>query len=143
VTTEPRDTVAPSAFAALEKRCFPNPWGEKAFLVAPHRRYLSLWNEDACLAYLAALVVAGAMELLRIAVHPRYRRQGLARTLMTELMIRGVREGVARLFLEVSDTNAGAIAFYKERGFAITGRRRDYYGSGEDALIMSRALDQT
>jgi ribosomal protein S18 acetylase RimI-like enzyme len=42
--------------------------------------------------------------------------------------------------LEVRPDNAAAQALYARHRFARAGLRRDYYGRGEDALIMSREL---
>ena len=41
------------------------------------------------------------------------------------------------LHLEVRADNAAAIGLYQAMGFAADGRRRDYYGRGHDALLMS------
>jgi len=40
--------------------------------------------------------------------------------------------------LEVRRENAEAIALYRSFGFTERGVRRNYYGRGQDAIIMSR-----
>jgi ribosomal protein S18 acetylase RimI-like enzyme len=73
---------------------------------------------------------AGEWELLQVEVQEGFRRRGLARALLAAAL-----EGT--VFLEVRASNAGAIALYSTLGFAITGRRRDYYSAPrEDALVM-------
>ena len=42
--------------------------------------------------------------------------------------------------LHVDETNAAAIALYCSMGFAVSGRRVDYYRMGRSALAMELAL---
>ena len=44
------------------------------------------------------------------------------------------------MFLEVSIGNQAALALYGKLGFQPVGRRRAYYSSGEDALILKACL---
>ena len=79
-------------------------------------------------------------EILSFAVAPEARREGLARALLSEVMVSASAEGVAAMFLEVDAGNAPAIALYKSAGFQQVGRRRRYYRNGADALVLRRAL---
>jgi ribosomal-protein-alanine N-acetyltransferase len=79
---------------------------------------------------------AGTGEILLIAVHPQRRRQGIARRLMETLMAAWREEHVSEGFLEVSATNAAAIALYRRYGWTEIGLRRGYYRDGTDALTM-------
>lgn len=83
---------------------------------------------------------ADEAELLRVGVHPRARRRGLASGLLTEGFAWASRMGARRVFLEVSARNEPALALYLAHGFAPCGRRRGYYGPGEDALLLSLDL---
>jgi ribosomal-protein-alanine N-acetyltransferase len=47
-------------------------------------------------------------------------------------------EGAARVTLEVRRYNHPAIALYERLGFRRVGERRNYYGGGEDALLMEK-----
>ena len=76
---------------------------------------------------------AGDREILNLAVDPDHRRQGVAGTLLRELL----RQISGPLFLEVRAGNRTALSFYGKLGFAETGRRRFYYRNPvEDAIIM-------
>ncbi len=44
------------------------------------------------------------------------------------------------MLLEVRPDNASAIALYRRLGFSPVTTRRDYYGPGQDALVMLRTL---
>jgi ribosomal-protein-alanine N-acetyltransferase len=72
-------------------------------------------------------------EILSLATHPKHRRKGVARALVHEFC--SAHKG--DVFLEVRESNDGAIAFYESMGFEKTGVRHAYYGdSGEGAIMM-------
>lgn len=72
-------------------------------------------------------------EILSIATHPSYRRKGLARALIHEFC--AAHKG--NIFLEVRESDVGAIAFYEALGFSRTGVRHSYYAdNGDGAIIM-------
>ncbi len=74
-------------------------------------------------------------ELLRVAVLPASRRQGLARRLITAGLSLLRAGGVTECFLEVRPDNASALAVYHALGFRLAGRRERYYRDGSDALL--------
>ena len=70
-------------------------------------------------------------------VKKEYRRQGIARRMLSELMREGRDEGIGRFTLEVRASNEAAIALYRGLGFYQEGVRKNYYESPrEDALIL-------
>lgn len=72
-----------------------------------------------------------------IAVVPAHQRQGIARQLMTELLIRARKAGMKCSTLEARAGNEPAISLYEKLGFSITGRRKGYYPDNkEDAVVM-------
>jgi len=75
----------------------------------------------------------GECEILTVAVAPRYRRQGIARTLFAALLsdFRGT------IYLEVRPSNEIARKFYKSLGFDELTIRAAYYQSPpEPAIVM-------
>jgi len=83
-------------------------------------------------------VVSG--HLITIDVDVAARRLGVGGLLLgaAEAYLRA--EGIARLTLEVSEENAGAMAFYSRFRFAAIGRIPNYYAGGVTALVMEKAL---
>jgi ribosomal-protein-alanine N-acetyltransferase len=79
-------------------------------------------------------------EILTLAVAPTARRRGVGKALVEAAVIDAARNGAKALFLEVAEGNVAARALYAAAGFHQTGRRRRYYASGEDALVLTRAL---
>ena len=108
--------------AELERQCFSDPW--------------------TVLGYAEVRVILDEGTLERIAVAPRYRRQGIAEALLDAYIQYG-REHLAFLTLEVRAGNAPAIALYEKLGFREVGRRKNYYrAEHEDALLMTVEFDR-
>jgi [ribosomal protein S18]-alanine N-acetyltransferase len=135
-----------AALAALEAAAFADPWSE-AMLAAEvaHPRALVLLapgqdGGSGLDAYACFLEAAGEAELLRVAVTPARRRQGLARRLLVDAFARLHAAGVTSCHLEVRPANLAALALYRALGFVVCGRRRLYYRDGSDALVLRRAL---
>ena len=78
-------------------------------------------------------------EILNLAVKPEFRRQGLGQALVHVVLERFCRDGALQAFLEVRESNHGAISFYRRLGFREIGRREGYYSDPpEAALVMAR-----
>ncbi|MFB2549868.1 GNAT family N-acetyltransferase [Ensifer soli] len=94
--------------------------------------------------FVLARAVAGEAEILSIATDPRVERTGLGWRLMLAAMREARARNAEEIFLEVDETNAGAIAFYGRLRFETAGRRRAYYagagGARTAALVMRHDL---
>jgi ribosomal protein S18 acetylase RimI-like enzyme len=74
---------------------------------------------------LAALVLGSRVSpqsghITQLCVHPSYRRQGLARMLLSVAAAHFVRQGVSEISLTVTEANANAIELYKNEGYDCT-----------------------
>ena len=130
------------AVAELEKRCFNDPWSVNSIRSEVNNR-LSLWivamDGEVLTGYVGSQSVLGWADMMNLAVAPEYRRQGIAQTLVNELIRRLQGNDVSCLTLEVRASNAPAISLYKKMGFAEVGRRPNYYRNPrEDALILRK-----
>ncbi|MBI4515932.1 MAG: ribosomal protein S18-alanine N-acetyltransferase [Deltaproteobacteria bacterium] len=130
----------------IERQSFPQPWTAGLFLhelKLPFSRTLLLRScngSPAALGYICRWLVAEEVHILNVAVHPDYRGRGFGR-LLVETIIHEARTAGARLVtLEVRRHNAAALRLYRKLGFAEKGVRRNYYGRGDDAIIMTREL---
>lgn len=77
------------------------------------------------------------VEILNIAVHPKYQSQGIGTNLMHKAI--NYYSDVTSVFLEVATDNQTAISLYKKIGFEIVGKREKYYNRNNkdiDAWIM-------
>ncbi|MBE6921357.1 MAG: ribosomal-protein-alanine N-acetyltransferase [Ruminococcaceae bacterium] len=128
--------------AQLEKQCFSDPWSENSVASELNNR-LSLWLvalDGATVAgYIGSQSVGDEADMMNVAVHPDYRRRGIARELVMGLVAALGEKGVHSLALEVRASNAPAIALYEQLGFTQVGRRPNYYRNPkEDALILRK-----
>lgn len=72
-------------------------------------------------------------EILNLAVAAAFRRKGIATALLEQELARG---GIH--FLEVRESNRGALALYGKIGFVCAGRRAEYYRSPVEAAIVMK-----
>jgi ribosomal-protein-alanine acetyltransferase len=80
--------------------------------------------------FMASRSVEDETEILNVAVHPNFRRRGVATRLIESI-------AGASLFLEVRESNSTAQELYRKLGFEMVGRRDNYYDDPvEDALVM-------
>jgi ribosomal-protein-alanine N-acetyltransferase len=131
-----------AVLASLHGAAFPREaWGAGAFQVQLEMHgVIGLLDGRGGLALLR--VTADEAEILTIGVIPAVRRQGIARALLADAISRVRAMGVRTVFLEVGVRNRAALALYEGAGFKEVGRRRNYYASGEDALILRATIDQ-
>ena len=75
--------------AELEKLCFNDPWSEKSIATELNSK-LSCWlvamEGDALVGYVGSQSVLGESDMMNIAVHPKYRRKGIAEALVQNLI---------------------------------------------------------
>ena len=132
--------------AALEKRCFSDPWSENALreeLFNDMASFLAAVTEDGTVAGYAGLhCVLDEGYIDNIAVAPEFRRQGVAGELLG-VFLRFGRANLSFLTLEVRSSNAPAIALYEKHGFRPVGRRKNYYKNPrEDAILMNLEFER-
>ncbi len=125
---------------AIEQDSFPSPWNRRHFLdelSSPYAFPLTALTGDGRVAgYICPMLLLDEGHILNVAVSPEFRGCGLGQ-LLVERVIAECREGgAAFVSLEVRPSNATAIVLYERLGFTVTGRRKRYYGDGEDALLM-------
>jgi [ribosomal protein S18]-alanine N-acetyltransferase len=97
-------------------------------------------KDEEIAGFIAGRRVLDEGEILSLAVGAKFRRSGIGRLLVQAMLEALTSEGAIRIFLEVRESNVGAIAFYEKLGFQRVGRRKNYYqDTGEAALEMAFA----
>ena len=72
------------------------------------------------------------------AIHPEFRRRGLATQLISEAIRLGREEGCCRGMLEVRESNHAAKKLYESFNFQAYATRKSYYTNPtEDAILMT------
>ena len=139
------------AVHSIERASFVTPWSKESLL-----REIT---ENECAVYVVAMLfeafrqpevvgyagmwhVTDEGHITNIAVMERYRKKGIAATLLTRLTELAVQRNISALTLEVRVGNTTAQNLYTKHGFAVEGRRKGYYAdTGEDAYIMWKSLE--
>jgi ribosomal-protein-alanine N-acetyltransferase len=151
----------------IERVAFPTPWSPRAY------RYEITANEsstmlvvrllghpaaglarivqrvrvappDPLLGYAGFWLLVDDAHICTIAVHPRWRGQGLGDLLLLSLLDRAVERGAHRATLEVRVSNRVAQGLYRKFGFHVVSRRKRYYADNdEDAYIMATPAFET
>lgn len=127
----------------IERQCHAYPWSEEIFhdeISAAHSRIWIATAGDEVAGFLCWWMISGEIEIQNVATALRYRRKGVARSLLSALLAVARNEGILRVILEVRTGNLGAIYLYRDFGFTDCGIRRSYYPDGEDALLMELLL---
>lgn len=131
----------------IESLSFSEPWTEEMFLhelSAEGVAHVLVARADdgsgpRIVGFLCAWIVAGELHINNIAVHPGYRRRGVASQLLEEMLRRAKVMGAKAGYLEVRASNEAANALYQRYGFRQIGRRRNYYERPrEDAIVMGK-----
>lgn len=130
-----------SQLAEIEKLCFSTPWSEKQILDElenPLAAYFVAMEGDTAAGYIGSQTVLGEACVMNVAVHPDYRGRGISSRLMQALIDHCKATDCTLLTLEVRESNEPALGLYRSFGFALQGKRRNYYTDPrEDALIMT------
>ena len=129
----------------IERLSFTSPWSLWSFLAELGNSLSTIlvagppppqtWETR---GYLIYWLVAEEMHIMNLAVDPKYRRQGIARALLTDGLSRARAQGAEVAWLEVRPSNQAAQALYESFGFKNVGRRPRYYADNqEDALLLA------
>ena len=132
------------AIAELEKMCFHDPWSINSIsseLNNPLSTWLVAVADGVVCGYVGSQSVLDGADMMNIAVHPDYRKQGIGYNLVDKLIDLLKAKDVISLSLEVRVSNENAINLYNKMGFEIIGKRPGYYRNPrEDAYIMRKEL---
>ena len=123
--------------ANLHKLCFPHkPWGVDDFAELKKSGCEIVASENGFIVWRSVIDEA---EIITIGVHPDARNAGIAIAMLGIMENEIKKNGVKKIFLEVSAENTPAIALYKKCGFVQNGRRPKYY-DGVDAILMAKEI---
>ncbi len=127
---------------ALDHNFMAYPWSEKQWRDIDEKGHLLfIGQRDHVLAFsLFHLSSAESLaHLLKIVVAPT--EQGQISTTFFAMQKESLRSrGFKRIYLEVSESNLRAQAFYNKLGFRLLHKAKGYYSDGANALMMELSL---
>lgn len=134
---KPEDAVT---VAEIEKANFSQPWTKEAFANAASDSnyvYLVALDNDIIVGYAGCTIACEEGDVTNIAVSEAYRKMGIGKELLKQLVIYAKKRGALELFLEVRSSNIPARALYGNMGFEAVGTRKNFYQKPtEDAVLM-------
>ena len=129
---------------AIERASFQFPWSTRFFLdelQVDCARSILAEVEGRIVGYVLFWFLPEEVDIHNIAVHPDFRRKGIGRLLLEQVIASARRQDRLRVTLDVRFSNAPAQNLYRSFGFVTRGVRKGYYSdNGEDALVMALEL---
>ena len=126
----------------LEKEIFSDPWTRESFEIELENRQNSypcvLLNDNLVAGYAVVWYYSGEIHIGNFAIHPEFRKQGLGRILLENILDKFNDYNAA--YLEVRKSNIAAINLYKKFAFEELYVREKYYSNKEDAMVMWKKL---
>lgn len=135
------------AVLELDRLSFSLPWPERSFRFEltdnPASRCWVVEVDGRIAGMVVAWLIMDEAHIATLATHPDFRRQGIARHLLSYTLQQLALEGAQSSALEVRESNLAAQEMYRGFGYQESGRRPRYYkDNNEDAILMTlRSLD--
>lgn len=135
------DEMALDALMDVELSCHSFPWSRNTMKSCLGGRYFNLaaFVDTRLVAFYIGEQAGPDYTLMDICVHPQFQRKGLAKQLLKHFMDHCEARQAENLFLEVRESNLGAIKLYEQAGFIEMGIRKNYYPTAtghENAILM-------
>ena len=125
--------------SAIENAVFPHPWTNTQLrhdiLTRLETENFVYIQNECVIGYIFGWVIEDEYHLNNIAVHKDFRRKQVARSLINHVIALLIEKNVQIIFLEMDIKNTVAQKCYESLGFEQNGCRKNYYASGEDALL--------
>ena len=132
---------------AIENTSFKQPWQRISFFSEIYckdslGKVVVHPSHETIIAYALLRLNFDDLHLLRIAVAPGWRHKGIAAWLLKKCFKTAINRGANIAYLELRQSNIFAKNLYLKLGFKIITQRPKYYmDTGENALIMMKALE--
>ncbi len=123
---------------------FSNPWNDRNILFKAENSIKKVAVEiNSCkvLGYIDGYTILDEADLLLIVVRKEYQNRGIGTALLKYFIEHVKQKNIKKIYLEVSEKNQVAVRLYKKFGFEIYGKRENYYGNGENAILMKLELN--
>ena len=138
------ETLDLNQIRSLECDVFLDPWSrellEKELLDSKGednwKKLYVAYTQARVWGYVNTYLVLDELQIMRLAVRPELRRQGVAEQLLKRVFLEAEEKGATRASLEVRESNLAARNLYTKLGFIEVGQRKNYYDNGETAILM-------
>ena len=126
----------------IENSLYKSPWNLNQYKYEIEENEFSytyvLENDGIIIGYYGFWVMFDNVDITKVSIRKEFQGMKLGHILMKDLLSRVNLLNIVRINLEVRVDNFKAINLYKKYGFKEICVRKDYYGKGEDALILCK-----
>lgn len=127
----------------IEEMCFKDPWSVvsiRSELDNENAFYIGVTDveKNILIGYAGFRIIIDEIEVMRVAVLPEYRRNGLAAKMIKKLESEWLDYNIVYACLEVREHNVAARKLYESLGFVPEFIRKGYYSDGENAVLMKK-----
>ncbi|EJF75431.1 ribosomal protein S18-alanine N-acetyltransferase [Bartonella alsatica] len=135
----------------IHQHCFVPAWKKQTFdnFLTDHSIFgykaSHIGRPDQILGFCLCRLILDEAEIITIAVHPHFHRQGIGTLLIDNTLHHLYHKHAIKLFLEVEETNLSALNLYNRFEFQQISKRLAYYqtkNSRGDAIIMQKTFKQ-
>jgi ribosomal-protein-alanine N-acetyltransferase len=144
VSIEPMRRADVETVSAIEKRCYPTPWHENAYLTELTNRaaiYFVARLDGAVVGYGGMWIIMDEAHVTTLAVEPKQQGKKIGERLLQVLMEEAILHGASRATLEVREHNVVAQNLYRKYGFREAAIRKHYYTDNQENAIVMWADD--
>lgn len=131
----------------IENECFKQPYTRKEleyeFNENPVNKIIVAESEGKIIGFIDFLITFNSSTIMQVAVTDKFRGQGIATQLMSEMehsFPKEIDDVVESITLEVRESNEAAKALYLKNGYELVVVKKNYYKDGENALYMLKRL---
>ncbi len=139
VTSEHLEELLQIYESAVETYAYPigGSWGVEQFKreIDAKKIWGALTHDLKLQAFLIFSQQVDDCDILLLAVAPEYRRQGVMSQFIKHFI--GQNSSTQRFFVEVHEGNLGAQNLYNKLGFTVKGKRKDFYGHNQSAILLA------
>ena len=130
----------------IEESLYKAPWNEKQYKYELEENEFSylfvLEHNGVIIGYYGFWVMFEDSDITKVSIRKEFQGMKLSNILMEDCFERVKKAGCNKINLEVRVDNIPAIGLYKKHGFEEVYIRKDYYGKGEDALILTKMVGE-
>ena len=136
---------SPKEMMEIDSLCFSDAWSEKDYREMQKQSNFYNWvlktSDKTQVGIVTFQSVPPEMQILRLAIKPDWRKQGLGQFMLEQLEIVANSKNIKSLWIEVSSLNKAARALYYKQGYKEKGIRKNYFRNPlDDALLLKKIL---
>ena len=120
-----------------------NHWNQNQWVNELEKDYvnaIAIYLNNSMAGVCVFLKIYDELEIRYLSIHPSYKRRGLGKKLINNIIKECKNERITRIILEVSSKNMQALSFYEYFGFETISIRKKYYRDGSDALLKEKKM---